>query len=315
MSIFLVFFTYAVWSSNLSIGKLIIQKSPPFFATGIRMVLAGLLILLFLFFKNRSNLKISKKSLFPIIDISLSTIYLTNNLEFWSLKHVDVGKVSFLFGLNFFFVPIFSYLYLQEKVNFKKGLALFIGFLGKLSIILTKSESESMLKAFGLFSWPELAMVLAAICCAFGKVQTRLLITKQAMSPLVINGYAMLIGGLFSLLHSLFVESWAPTPIVDGQYSGFFKAIFFMLLVSNLFGFNMYGFLLKKYSATLLSFFGLLVPIFSSLYGWILLGEPLSWVIPISTCLVAFGLFLAYQAEKGQGYISSRITPTSAHLR
>ena len=172
-----------------------------------------------------------------------------------------------------------------------------------------------MLKAFGLFSWPELAMVLAAICCAFGKVQTRLLITKQAMSPLVINGYAMLIGGLFSLLHSLFVESWAPTPIVDGQYSGFFKAIFFMLLVSNLFGFNMYGFLLKKYSATLLSFFGLLVPIFSSLYGWILLGEPLSWVIPISTCLVAFGLFLAYQAEKGQGYISSRITPTSAHLR
>ena len=304
MSIALVIFTYAIWSSNLSIGKLILQNSSPLFATGLRMVLASLLILTYLFFKNRSQLKIRKKSIFPLLAISLSSIYITNNLEFWSLKYLTVGKTSFLFGLNFFFVPIFSYLYLQEKVNWKKGIGLLIGFTGKLSILFVKSENESLLKAFSLFSIPELVMVVAAISCAFGKIQTRVLVSRQEVSPLMINGYTMLLGGLFSLIHSLCVESWTPTPIIEGQYGGFFKTIFFMLLISNLFGFNMYGFLLKKYSATLLSFFSLLVPIFSSVYGWVLLGEPPSWVIPASTCIVAYGLFLAYRAEQSQGYIS-----------
>lgn len=311
MSIFFIFLTYAIWSSNLSIGKLILQTSPPLFATGVRMVLAGVILLTFLFFKNRSLLKIKKNHLFALLSISIFTIYLTNSLEFWSLKYLAAGKASFLFGLNFFFVPIFSYLYLQEKVNLKKGLGLLIGFMGKLPVLLVKGEGETLLKACSFLSLPELAMAGAAVCCAFGKVQTRFLVKKQTFSPLTMNGYSMLLGGLFALIHSLFVDSWNPIPIAEGGHSTFFKTIFIMLLISNIFGFNMYGFLLKKYSATLLSFFALLVPSLSSLYGWVLLGETPSWVIPISTCLVACGLFLAYQAERDQGYIEKTHTDLS----
>ena len=61
--------------------------------------------------------------------------------------------------------------------------------------------------------------------------------------------------------------------------------------------------MLKKYTATFLSFIGLLSPIFASLNSWIILGETPSWVILLSTTFVSLGLFIIYQAELKQGYI------------
>jgi len=48
---------------------------------------------------------------------------------------------------------------------------------------------------------------------------------------------------------------------------------------------------------------GLLSPIFASLNGWLFLGEPLSWVIFLSTGIVSLGLWVVYSAELKQGYI------------
>jgi drug/metabolite transporter (DMT)-like permease len=61
--------------------------------------------------------------------------------------------------------------------------------------------------------------------------------------------------------------------------------------------------MLKKYTATFLSFMGLLSPIFASLNSWLILGEPPSWQILLSTSIVSLGLFIVYQAELKQGYI------------
>ena len=76
-----------------------------------------------------------------------------------------------------------------------------------------------------------------------------------------------------------------------------------MTLVSNILCYNLYGYMLKKYTATFLSFMGLLSPIFASLNSWIILGESPSWQILLSTSIVSLGLFIVYQAELKQGYI------------
>jgi drug/metabolite transporter (DMT)-like permease len=61
--------------------------------------------------------------------------------------------------------------------------------------------------------------------------------------------------------------------------------------------------MLKRYTATFLSFMGLLSPIFASFTGWILLGESISWTIFFSTAIVCSGLWIVYRAELKQGYI------------
>jgi drug/metabolite transporter (DMT)-like permease len=117
------------------------------------------------------------------------------------------------------------------------------------------------------------------------------------------NGTSMLIGGLIAMGHSYLTESWNPIPVASFHLGAFFQGILIMTFISNVLGFNLYGLMLKKFTATFLSFMGLLSPIFASISSWILLNETPSPVIFISTAIVSIGAWLVYSAELRQGYI------------
>lgn len=120
------------------------------------------------------------------------------------------------------------------------------------------------------------------------------------------NGTSMLLGGMLALISSLFVDSWNPTPMATGKALPFIAGTAAMTLLYNVGCYNLYGWLLKRYTATFLSFLGLLSPIFASLSGWLLLGEKLSWQIFLSTGIVSIGLFIVYREELKQGYITKK---------
>ena len=113
----------------------------------------------------------------------------------------------------------------------------------------------------------------------------------------------MLFGGLLALGHSLLFEIWAPLPVASGHHLPLFKTVLLMTGISNILCYNLYGYLLKRFTATFLSFVGLLSPIFASINSWIILKEPPSWPIFLSTGVIALGLFIVYKAELKQGYI------------
>lgn len=303
MSIFLVIFMYGAWSSIFSLGKLALENSPPIFLTSIRMLFAGVILLGWLFFKNRRSLKIGKKQILPLIALAIFSIYLTNILEFWGLQHLTAAKTCFIYSLSPFFAAIFSYIHFGEKMNKKKLLGMLIGFAGFVPVLRMQTGDEGLFKAFSFFSWPELAIMGAALFSVYGWVLLRIIVKKQTLSPMYANGYSMLLGGTIALVHSLFVDNWNPIPIAAGHVAPFVQGIVLMTLVSNILCYNLYGFMLKKYTATFLSFMGLLSPIFASLNSWIILGETPSWQILLSTSVVSLGLFIVYQAELKQGYI------------
>lgn len=303
MGIFLVIFMYAAWSSIFSLGKMALENSPPLFLTGFRMVFAGILLLSWIFIKNRSSLKIGKKQILPLLALAVFSIYLTNILEFWGLQHLSAAKTCFIYGLSPFFAAIFSYIHFGEKMNRRKLLGMLIGFAGFVPVLMLQTGSENLLTAFSVFSWPELAIMGAALFSIYGWVLLRIVVKNQTLSPLYANGYSMLIGGTLAFVHSFFIDNWNPIPIAEGKLVPFIYGIALMTLISNILCYNLYGFMLRKYTATFLSFVGLLSPIFASLNSWILLGETPSWVILLSTAVVSLGLFIVYQAELKQGYI------------
>lgn len=303
MSIFLVIFMYGAWSSVFALGKVALESSPPIFLTSIRMLFAAIILLGWLFFKDKKSLKIGKKQIFPLLALSIFSIYLTNILEFWGLQHLSAAKTCFIYSLSPFFAAIFSYIHFGEKMNRRKCIGMLVGFAGFVPVLMMQTGNESLFKAFSFFSWPELAIVGAALFSIYGWVLLRIVVKKQTLSPMYANGYSMLLGGTFAFVHSLFVDRWNPVPITAGHTAPFIQGIVLMTLVSNIFCYNLYGYMLKKYTATFLSFMGLLSPIFASFNSWIILGESPSWQILLSTSIVSLGLFIVYQAELKQGYI------------
>jgi drug/metabolite transporter (DMT)-like permease len=294
---------YAVWSSVFSLGKMTLQYCPPLFLTGARMTLAGLLLLGFLALFKRSSFKLNRVQIFSILLLSFFSIYLTNALEFWGLQYLSAAKTCFIYSLSPFFAALFSYLHFNEKMNRRKWLGLGIGFLGFIPVLLTQTGSEELFNAFSFFSWPSLAIMGAALCSVYGWVVLRLIVKDHAISPLMANGTSMLFGGLLAFGHSFLVEGWNPLPFQPENIGPVIKGTLLLTLISNIICYNLYGLLLKRFTATFLSFVGLLSPIFASLNGLIFLKEPLSWTILLSTGIVSLGLWIVYHAELKQGYI------------
>ena len=303
MSIAIVIAMYAAWSSMFSLAKVALQYSPPIFLTGFRMMLAAVILLGYLFITKRSSFKLDRKQWISIGFLAFFSIYLTNVLEFWALQYLTAAKACFIYSLSPFFAAFFSYLHFGEKINRKKALGLGIGFLGIIPVLTLQTGAEDLVRAFSFFSWPTLAIIGAAMSSVYGWVLLRVVVKDQMISPTMANGGSMLIGGLLAFGHSFFSDAWNPTPIVAGSFAPFFGWTLLMAFISNIVCYNLYGMLLKKYTATFLSFMGLLSPIFASLHGWVFLGEPLSGVIFLSTGIVCVGLWIVYAAELKQGYI------------
>lgn len=306
IAIGLSIFLFAIWSLSFPLGKYALEFCPPIFLTAFRMLLGSAMIYIILFFTDRKSFRITKRQFFSLFLLGFFSIYITNILEYWGLVHLTAGKACFIYSLSPFFTAFFSYLHFKEKMNLRKWIGMLVGFCGIVPVLLTQTGSEGFLKAFGFISWPELAIIGAVLFSVYGWVLLRISVKEDSVSPLMANATSMLIGGSMALGHSFLVEDWNPTPILAGSFWPLAKVVLLSAILSNVIGYNLYGYLLKKLTATFLSFVGLLSPIFASIASWMILGESFSPPIVIATSIIGTGLYLVYKAELGQGYIVSK---------
>ncbi len=267
------------------------------------MLLGGIILLGWIALTKRSSFRLQTKQWISICFLSIFSIYLTNVLEFWGLQYLSSAKTCFIYSLSPFFAALFSYLHFKEKMNRRKWIGMLIGFLGFIPVIMTQTGSEDLFNIGGFFTLPTIAIMGAALFSIYGWVLLRLTIKDQELSPVMANGSSMLIGGTLALVHSFFIDSWHPIPVESQNIQPFFQGVLSMTLLYNVVCYNVYGLMLKRFTATFLSFVGLLSPIFASLSGWIFLKEPISWTILLSTAVVSVGLGIVYYAELKQGYI------------
>jgi drug/metabolite transporter (DMT)-like permease len=297
---FLVILLYALFASVFTIAKTGLEYSQPFFLVGSRMFVAGLIMLAYQYFWNREGFTFDRRHFWRIFRLALFNIYLTNAFEFWGLKYLTSFKTCFIYSLSPFVSAIFSYFLFCEKMNFKKWCGLTIGFLGFLPILLTETSSEEATGHFFFFSWAELAVMAAAVSSVYGWILLRQLVKENGYSPFMANGLSMLLGGAMALTHSLATETWDPVPV--SETLPFLECALLLIIISNLICYNLYGYLLRHYSATFISFAGFTTPLFTALFGWFYLGEMVTWPFYLSAAIVFTGLVTFYQQELRQDY-------------
>ena len=281
--------------------------SPPIFLTGFRMLLGGAILLFYLFIRKKIPKNLPNRQLFAIFMLSFFSIYLTNILEFWSLTKLTAAKTCFFYGLSPFIAAILSYVHFKEKMTPMKWLGMSIGFLGFIPVILSGSQGESFISILMSISLPEIGMLFAVFFSVYGWIILRIIVKGHDISPFYANGASMFIGGSLAILTSLFVDTWNPIPVATGGFTPLLGWTIAMTLISNILCYNLYGFLLKRFTATLLSLVGLLSPIFASIHSWIILGEAPSPLLITSNFIVMFGLFLVYREEIRLGYVGKSV--------
>lgn len=296
---FLILFLYALAAVSFTIAKAALSYTQPIFFVGIRMLIAGTMLLGYCFFK-KISWSIDPRDWKRFVLIALVHIYFAFVLDLIALKYMTSFKAAFIYNLSPFIAALFSYFYFDERMTWKKWLGLGIGLLGFVPEFVIPVPQEEVVGGIGIISWPEIMMTGSVISSVLGWIIFRFLV-KVGYSPFLINGIGMIGGGFLALVTSALFEAWNATLVTD--WKAFIYFLFLIIVVANILFYNLYGYLLKTYTATFLSFAGFLSPLFAALFGWFFLGESISWYFFLSIFVVVIGLTTFYFEELRQGYI------------
>lgn len=294
---YLVILLYVLFASLFTLQKDTLNYCEPFFLVGSRMLFAGLVLIAYVAIRHKpKSLHIKPEHIGGLVLLALSQIYLTNILEIWAIEHMVSSKACLLYSLSPFVSALVAFVVLKETMSRKKMLGMLIGFLGLLPIIFAQTQDELSSGTFLMFTMAELAMVGAVFCSVYGWIMLKKVMQDYQYSPLMANGISMTIGGLLALGHSFFSgEQWAPVPV--NNFQPFIINTLLMCLISNLICYNLYGYLLKRFSATFMSFAGLVTPLFASLFGFFWLNELITWHFFVSIAMFTLGLIIFYREE------------------
>ena len=146
------------------------QKS--FFRNLVAMLFAAAVII-----RRKSSFRWQKGNLkFLLLRASLGTIGIVCN--FYALGHIPLSDASILNKMSPFFVILFSFLLLKERLTFFQGAAVLIAFIGSLFVIKPSFQNVDVL--------PSLIGLMGGLCAGFAYTMVRILGNRGENGSLIV---------------------------------------------------------------------------------------------------------------------------------
>ena len=270
------------WGTTWFVSKLAIQTIPPLQLTGYRQTLAGLILILFHFLKSKS-LPTAKELGFHII---LGFLFFTcsNGLTTFAIKYIPSFLGALIGCLMPFIMILANFLFYKEKVKPIILLALFIGFAGVATILLSFSKE---IEGGGNFLFGVLITLLSVFTWTSGTlVSTK---NKLKINPYQSIGWQMLFGGIMLYISSLLFEEQVPIASISLKAWGYF---IYLTAVGSIFCFMCYLYALKALPISLVSIYVYINPIVALGLGFLIMNETVTAQIVIGACITFIGIYL-----------------------
>ncbi|QHS23159.1 DMT family transporter [Virgibacillus sp. MSP4-1] len=255
---------------------------------GMRFLLAGLIVLLFLVVMNPSSILVSRKQFTVLIILGIVQTALQYFFFYNGLAKVSGMQGAILSSSGTFFTVLLAHFYYKnDRLSWKKVVGLVAGFSG---IVIANWGQEFQLS----FQWDgEGFMILSGVTSAIATIMAKELAT--GIHPFAVTGWQLSLGSILMLLVG--VPQLADGAIVFTTfgwglliYSAFLSAIAFALWYS----------LLKYNNAGIISMYKFIVPVAGTLLSSIFIPEEqLNIFILLAIAMVALGIIIVnYKGRK-----------------
>ena len=269
-----------VWGSTYRAIRIGVSAFPPELFAGIRFLIAGALLLLYSRIKGLEF----PANLTSVRDQSIVGLFLLfggNGLVVWAEQWVRSGIASLLLATIPLFMAVIELLLPgRPRIDFKGWLGLLIGFSGVAMLVLSDSGEGSVdIKGAML-------LLTAAALWATGSVYSKSF--KPTGSMFVNIGIQMLAGGTaLTTLGILMGE----LPRVSFSIKGI-GALLYLIFIGSLVGYSSYIYILQKWPAAKAGTYAYVNPLVAVLLGTLVLGEPFTLTVVISTAVILTGVLL-----------------------
>ncbi|QCI21582.1 EamA family transporter [Buchnera aphidicola (Hyadaphis tataricae)] len=272
--LFLFSLVSITWGTTWIAMKIAIETIPPFFATGIRFLIAApLLIVLALYTKTPLLFPIGQRWFQFFISIFYFSIPFT--LMLYGGAYVSSSTASVIFANMPVAVLIVSFLYLKKKLFFIQKIGLIISLTSLLIILFIELKTEYFVQWKGILA---LLVALFSHAVIYAECQKK----SCNVSVITFNALPSLLSGIMLSTISWFLES----PNIFAISNKSILAILYLGDFSGIFGILSYFYLQKKVSAFYASTVFLVFPIISGflenyIYQNVILSYEIWFVFPL----------------------------------
>lgn len=269
-----------IWSSTWVVIAVGLEDVAPFFGAGIRFTLAGAGVLAAAAIMRRP---LRTDAMLAAL-IALLPFATTYGLIYWAEQYVPSGLTAVLFGVLPLYVALLSVAFLpQERLSARllAGVAVALG-----GLVLAFGESLQ-LGSGAKAALAATAIVASPLASAIGNVAIKR--RGAGVDPLVLNGWAMLGGGLVLLAISAPSEDWGATVWTAASIG----SIVYLAAFGTAFTFVTLTVLLRELPAMTASFISLIIPFGALALGALVRDEAITAAAVGGAALVVGGIVVA----------------------
>ena len=304
---------FFLWGTAMVAMKGVIPHTTPLFMAGVRLIPAGVLILMVAAFMGKpqpqSWLAWLWIIIFALVDGTLFQGFLAEGLV-----RTNAGLGSVMIDSQPLAVALLSLWLFQEHIGLWGWLGLGLGITG-ISLIGLPQEWIFHLFDSGitisidnwqeLFNRGELLMLLAALSMAVGTVMIRF-VCRYA-DPVTATGWHMIIGGL---------PLWGISSVLESQqWENLVPSDWLALSYATVFGsaiaYGLFFYFASSGNLTSLSSLTFLTPVFALIFGYIFLNEVLTTIQWFGVFLTLISIYLINQRDNIGGNQKTTITDTN----
>lgn len=295
----------AMVASTYTMAKLVLEFCPPITLTALRLFLSGMLFWGYHKYTKATIPAVIRSDYVLYIQVAFFAFYAPYILEFWALQYMSSAKTAFLYSLSPVVTAFLSFIFFHEKMTYKKGIGLLLSIIAVIPVLMSSAPHEGI--SFAYISLPEIAVLIAMMSFAYGWIVMRKAIKGRSFPIVFVNGVGMILAGIAAALTACVFElsGSAGVTMISMTASNWLTVIggvTGLVLIGNVACYMLYGYLLRYYTATLLTFGEQSTPIFATLYGFLFLHEHVSHTFLLSMFCLVIGIFIVYQEELRQGY-------------
>ncbi|MDM5224318.1 DMT family transporter [Peribacillus sp. NJ11] len=276
----LLLLTSLLWGGNFVVGKSLVEHASPMTLTSLRWIIAISCLLPIVWWKERKIFP-PRSAILPLFLMGITGVVLFNLLQFVALEKTSATNVGLISTLNMISIAIFSFFFLKERINILQMFSMFFSLFGVI-LVLSKGNIDLFLSL--RFNTGDLYMMAAV--CVWGIYSV---CSKWAMlttTPMMSTLYS----GIFGLL--VILPFNFSNFAVSNINTSFIQSILYTGVISTVACMVLWNIGVQKLGTTTSGIFLNFNPIFTAILAFLLLGEKMTWVQGIGSCIVIIGCYM-----------------------
>ncbi|MDQ6213370.1 DMT family transporter [Achromobacter insolitus] len=269
-----------LWSSAFAAAKIAVRDCPPLTLLTIRFLIAGALMLGLAAASGRWKMP-GGRDLVALILLGVLNNALYLGLSWSGMTTVSSAFTAVLISTNPLLIGVLAGPVLGERLGWRKLLGLCLGLAG-VALVLRSRLSGMQEDLHGTLLVTGGLMALVAGTLLYKRL-------KPSSGLWTSTGIQSLAGAAALLPFALMHES-----IGDARMTAsLFWSMAYMIVAVSMGGYYLWFMILGRASATAASALHFLMPPLGLLFGWLVLGEHVSWLDLLGIVPIAFGIWLA----------------------